>query len=268
MPRPRRPMNRLPSGARPPAALIREAPLIGTGGVEALRKSTVFVIGLGGVGSWAAEYLARSGVGRLMLFDPDRVEESNINRQRQARPSTLGRPKAQVLAEEIKVHEWQEIRAFREFMDGEKLLSYVMQFSPDVIVEAVDNVTAKASMIALARRENLVYFTSLGAASRLDPTQIRTDDLARTSVCPLGKDLRKVLRRKHGFPGEDEGPFGITAVYSLEKPWKSEDDVIRDGSYVPVTAAFGAALAYLAIRKLALPESLSPDSEAGKKQPV
>ena len=252
-------MKRLPSSGDVPSSLIREASLLGSGGIEALRKSTVFVIGLGGVGSWAAEYLARAGVGKLMLFDPDDVEESNINRQRQARPSTIGQPKAQVLAREIKVHDWQKIQAFREFMDDRKLMERVKEFSPDAIVEAVDNVTAKAQMIALARRKELLYFTSLGAASRLDPTSIRITDLAHTSVCPLGKDLRKVLRRKHGFPGEKEGPFGIPAVYSLEKPWKTADDTVKDGSYVPVTAAFGAALAYLVIRNLALPEDLKPE---------
>jgi len=188
--------------------------LVGDAGMHTLLGSHVMVIGLGGVGSWAAEALARSGVGRLSLVDFDLICVTNSNRQLHAMRGTTGKPKATVLAERLRqIHPSASVEDIREFYEpatSEALLAR----GPDLIIDAIDNLAAKAHLVARARELEIPIVVSGGASGRMDPTQVRVGELGRVEGDPLLKMLRKLLRRNYGFPsGRD---LGIPAVHSLE----------------------------------------------------
>jgi tRNA A37 threonylcarbamoyladenosine dehydratase len=192
--------------------------LVGDAKMERLFASHVVVIGLGGVGSFAAESLLRSGIGRLTLVDFDRVCVTNTNRQLQAMRGTVGKLKAQVLAERLQlVNPQAELEVVSRFYDAatsELILS--RQPRPDFVIDAIDNITAKCHLIATCKQQGLPLVSSMGAAGRVDPTALRIGDLAETRIDPLAQEVRKILRTKYGFP--NEGSFGISSVYSVEKP--------------------------------------------------
>lgn len=202
--------------------------LYGDGAVERLMGARVAVFGLGGVGSFAAEALARSAVGSLALVDFDAVCVTNANRQLQALRGTIGQPKAEVLQERLrKVNPQASIEARCAFYNAER--SDALLTPPgapagsrfDYVVDCIDHMTAKAHLLATCRAQGVPVVSSLGAAGKIDPTQIAIDDLATTRVCPMARDLRKILRRKYDFP--TSGPFGIDAVYSTEpRHWPRE----------------------------------------------
>jgi tRNA A37 threonylcarbamoyladenosine dehydratase len=194
----------------------RAARLLGDAGLARLSGATVTIFGLGGVGSHAAEALVRTGVGRLILVDFDRVCVTNCNRQLHAMKGTLGKPKVEVMAERLRaINPEATIEARREFYSprtGAKLLTP----EPDVVVDAIDNVTAKMHLIVTCLRERIRLVSSMGAAARLDPTQVRVVDLAETRYDPFARDLRRALRRKHGI--DCTRPTGVWAVHSDERP--------------------------------------------------
>ncbi len=188
--------------------------LVGDAGMERLFGAHVMVIGLGGVGSFAAESLARSGVGRLSLVDFDRVCITNSNRQLQAMKGTIGKPKAQVLAERLaRANPAATVEAVMEFY-SEQTSELLLGRAPDYVIDAIDNVTAKCHLLATCRDRAIPVVSSLGAAGRLDPTMIRIADLAKTHQDPLAAEVRRILRQRYDFPAT--GAFGITAVYSAE----------------------------------------------------
>lgn len=201
--------------------------LLGDAGVARLQAAHVVVIGLGGVGSWTAEALARSAVGRLTLVDFDLVCVTNINRQLPALRTTVGQPKASVLADRIRsIHPEGTVQAvpmFYEARTADLILAEKRQI--DVVVDAIDNVTAKAHLLAECRRRGLRVVSCTGASGRLDPTRIRTADLSATKVDPLAHAVRKLLRQQHGFGA---GPWGIPAVYS-EEPLRPSLALAYDG---------------------------------------
>ena len=194
----------------------RAARLFTEPGLARLMAARVVVFGMGGVGSFAAEALARSGVGQLVLVDFDEICVTNVNRQLHALKGNVGRPKVEVMAERLRlIHPTADIRAVPQFYSAatsEELLGEPLDF----VVDAIDNLTAKAHLIAscLARRIPLV--SSMGAAARLDPTRVRTADLCATHTDPLARSVRKLLRQQHGL--ELRGPLGVTAVFSDEEP--------------------------------------------------
>lgn len=194
--------------------------LVGDDGMERLQGSHVVVIGLGGVGSFAAEALARSGVGRLTLVDFDLVCVTNTNRQLQAMRGTVGQPKASVLAERLRlIAPDARIRPVPLFYDARlasALLSGGELGVPDFVVDAIDNVTAKCHLIATCRGRGLPLIVCTGAAGRWDPTAIRVADLAHTYNDPLAASVRRILREKYDFP--QKGDFGVPAVFSTERP--------------------------------------------------
>ena len=195
--------------------------LFGDAAMEHLFSAHVLVIGLGGVGSFAAESLARSGIGRLTLVDFDRVCVTNSNRQLQAMRGTIGKYKAQVLAERLRlINPQAQVEPICRFYD-QATASTLLSLAPDFIVDAIDNVTAKCHLLATAHRMGLRIVSATGASGRLDPTLLRVGDLADTRIDPLAQEVRHILRRKYGFP--TDGPFGIPAVYSLEHPQHPED---------------------------------------------
>jgi tRNA A37 threonylcarbamoyladenosine dehydratase len=194
----------------------RAARLLGDAGIARLGSATVTVFGIGGVGSFAAEALARSGFGRIILVDFDRICVTNTNRQLHAMKGTLGKPKVEVMAERLRaINPDATIEARREFY-SEKTSSRLLVPEPDVVIDAIDNVTAKLHLIATCIRERIRLISSMGAAARLDPTRVRVTDLAFTRVDPFARHLRKDLRRKYGF--DVSKPLGVHAVYSEEEP--------------------------------------------------
>ena len=203
--------------------------LVGDQQMERLFASHVVVIGLGGVGSFAAESLLRSGVGRLTLVDFDRVCVTNSNRQLQAMRGTVGKLKAQVLADRLRlVNPQAEIEVVARFYDAatsELILD--RQPKPDFVIDAIDNITAKCHLIAACTHKGLPLVSSMGAAGRFDPTSLRIEDLAETRIDPMAQEVRKILRTKYGFPAE--GAFGVSAVYSVERPKEPVDLHYEDG---------------------------------------
>ena len=190
--------------------------LVGDEVMQRLLASHVMVIGLGGVGSWAAEALARSGVGRLSLVDFDLVCVTNANRQLHAMRGTTGKPKATVMAERLQaIHPTCAIEAVRSFYEA-STSDALFGRAPDLIVDAIDNLTAKAHLIATCRARGVPLVVSGGASGRMDPTQVRVGDLSEVEGDPFLASLRKLLRKRHGFPRERG--WDIPTVHSLEPP--------------------------------------------------
>ena len=204
----------------------RMARLIGEPALERLFRSHIMVIGLGGVGSFAAESLVRSGIGRVTLVDFDKVCVTNANRQLQAVIGNIGRPKAEALTERLRlINPQAKIEPIVKFY-AESTSEELLSLAPSYVVDAIDNLTAKCHLIATCRVRAVPLVTSLGAAGRIDPSLIVTADLARTKLDPMGRVVRKILRQDYDFP--KSGPFGISAVYSTE-PARDPEPVTYDG---------------------------------------
>ncbi len=190
--------------------------LYGRDALERLAQAHVAVIGVGGVGSWTVEALARSGVGRLTLIDMDDVCITNTNRQLPAIDGEIGRPKVTVLEERVRrINPAVQVEAVPEFfLEGtaERLLAP----GYDWVVDAVDRMSIKALIIAKACERGCRVLTVGGAGGRRDPTQIRCGDLGRTGGDVLLRQVRKKLRRTHGWAGGEGNDYGVSAVYSAE----------------------------------------------------
>jgi tRNA A37 threonylcarbamoyladenosine dehydratase len=200
--------------------------LMGDDAMKRLFNSRVTVIGLGGVGSFAAEALARSGVGHLTLVDFDLVCVTNANRQLQAMRGTIGKPKATVLAERLRlINPAATIKAVPLFYD-ERLADKLLPEGTDYVVDAIDNVTAKCHLLATCKARNIPIVCSTGAAGRWDPTRVEITDLADSRVDPLAQTVRRILRQQYDFPRK--GPFGIPSVFSSE-PLTDPVDLHYDG---------------------------------------
>lgn len=221
----------------------RTESLLGTGAVEALARGHVAVFGLGGVGSWAAEALVRTGVGALTLVDPDAVALSDLNRQLPALRSTVGRRKTEVLAERfLDISPTLRLTVLPLFY-GEAVRDGVPLDGFDLILDAIDTVPSKVLLIREATRRGIPILSSMGTGDRLDPEALTLTDLARTAVCPLARILRRELRK--------DGILHLPVVCSSEPPARSGGS--RRGtpaSAVFVPAAAGLLLAREAVRIL------------------
>jgi tRNA A37 threonylcarbamoyladenosine dehydratase len=207
----------------------RTARLLGDAGIERLAASTITVFGVGGVGSHAAEALVRSGVGRVILVDYDRICVTNVNRQLHAMKGTLGKSKALVMAERLRsINPDATIEARHEFYSAETSARLLVP-EPDVVIDAIDNIAAKMHLIATCVRDKLRCVSSMGAAARLDPTMVRVADLSETRVDPFARELRRNLRRKHDLDCTQQ--VGIWAVYSEEPPIPPQDLAYDDGAF-------------------------------------
>ena len=271
----------------------RTARLLGDSGVARLTRATVSVFGIGGVGSFAAEALVRSGVGRLILVDYDRICVTNINRQLHAMKGTLGKPKVEVMAERLRlINPDATIETRAEFYAAETSTRLLVP-EPDVVIDAIDNVAAKMHLIATCVRDRLRIVSAMGAAARLDPTQVRVADLCDTKVDPFARDLRRNLRKKHGIDCNQR--TGVWAVYSEEPPHAPvslgyDDGAFRcvcpggmngvndcehknrvEGSVAFVPSVFGMTMASVAVKLLAglpLPKSCDePDAPRATIRP-
>ena len=194
----------------------RTARLIGDAAIARLQRSTVTVFGVGGVGSFAAEGLVRSGVGRVILVDFDRVCVTNVNRQLHAMKGTLGKAKVLVMAERLRaINPDAVIEPRVEFYSPERS-AQLLTPEPDLVIDAIDNMKAKMHLIVTCLRERIRLVSAMGAAARLDPTQVRVCDLSETERDPFARELRKLLRKKHEIDCTQH--VGVTAIYSEEPP--------------------------------------------------
>jgi tRNA threonylcarbamoyladenosine dehydratase len=193
----------------------RTGRLLGDPAMERLSAARVVVFGLGGVGSYAAEGMVRSGVGQLTLVDFDTVCVTNSNRQLHATVKTVGKPKAELMAQRCKeINPDVQVQAVREFYREELADEMLAAGRYDYVVDAIDNVKAKLHLLHRCVSLGVPVVSSMGAAGRLDPTAIRVEDLCETHMDPFAKDIRKLLKRKYGV--NTDRPTGITAVYSIE----------------------------------------------------
>jgi len=262
---------------------------MGNDGVLRLLQSHVTIFGLGGVGSYVAEALARSAVGRITLVDFDDVCLTNVNRQLQAFPGTVGQSKAALLAERVRaIHPeaWVDpVQAFYDATTSGALLTP----RPDFVIDAIDNVTSKVLLLETCLKEGIPVISITGAGARLDPTQVRVDDLSRTKVDPLARIIRKELaKRGYGTDGE----VGLPVVYSEEavrapevpewdaekgfqcicphredSPHACEKRRVIYGTATFMTAAFAMAASSVVVRQLCekIPGSVSSRSAVEKK---
>jgi tRNA A37 threonylcarbamoyladenosine dehydratase len=232
----------------------RLRPLLGEEGLARLSRAHVLIVGVGGVGSWTAESLARSGIGRLTLVDPDTVCPTNFNRQIQAVTGAEGRPKADVLAERLlQINPTLRIEA-RVVAYNRRTSDSILSVQPDAVVDAIDALAPKCHLLAACRAAGLPVVCSTGSAGRCDPAQVRMTDLAYTDVDPLARMVRKVLRRRFGFPREGEGAFGIPAVFSAEEPGGESSP---RGTVSFVTGVFGLFCAAAVVHRLIEPDNAS-----------
>lgn len=220
------------------------ARLYGEPALDVLARSRACVIGVGGVGSWAAEALARSGVGRLRLVDLDHVAESNINRQIHALEPTLGQAKVLAMRERIQaIDPGVEVEAVEDFLTADNAADLVA--GCDVVIDAIDNVRAKAALILACRDAGIALVVCGGAGGKTDPARIRVDDLSRTEQDALLAKLRKRLRTEHAFPRDPKRRFGVLAVYSDEPP-HMPDTVCETGPQGLACAGYGSSMAVTA----------------------
>ena len=246
------------------------ARLYGQVALERFAASHVCVIGVGGVGSWIVEALARSAIGQLTLIDLDNVAESNINRQVQALTATLGQAKIDALAERVlQINPACRLTLVEDFIDADNLDAMLANKGFDYVIDAIDSARAKAALIAYCRDHGLPLLIIGGAGGQTDPTRIAVRDLARTEQEPLLKRVRKLLRNQYGFPRGEKAKFHVDAVFSMEPlrypEGEAEDACSLDadqrgitgincagfGSSVVVTASFGMVAAAHVLRQLA-----------------
>lgn len=182
-----------------------------------LASRHVVVVGIGGVGSWVAEALARTAIGRLTLIDLDDVCVSNTNRQIHALDGAIGRMKVEVMAERIRaINADCEVTPVMDFLTADNLARYLTP-APDAVVDAIDSVRVKAALINHCHRQRLALVTTGGAGGQIDPLQIEVADLARTTQDPLAARTRSLLRRDYGFSRNPKRKFGVECVYSTEQ---------------------------------------------------
>ena len=190
--------------------------LYGNSALERLRQAHICVIGIGGVGSWAVEALARSGIGKLTLIDMDDICVTNINRQIHALSGNIGKLKTEVMKERVKlINSECEVQVIDDFISAENLAEYLNR-DYDYVIDAIDNVKTKAALIAYCKRNKIKVITIGGAGGQTDPSQIRIADLSKTVQDPLLAKVRSVLRKNYNFSQNPKRKFGIDCVFSTQ----------------------------------------------------
>ena len=196
--------------------------LIGTEGLDKLKASTVAVFGVGGVGSYAVEALARAGVGKLILVDHDTVCISNINRQIHATTKTVGQPKAALMkARVLEINPEAEVIVYEEAYTAQSA-EHLLSTEYDYVIDAIDMVTSKIDLIVRCKAMNIPIISAMGAANKLDPTKLVVTDIYKTSMCPLAKVMRKELKARHVKK--------LKVVYSTEAPIKPDQNLKHGGA--------------------------------------
>ena len=229
----------------------------GNSALARFSSAHVCVVGIGGVGSWAAEALARSAIGQITLIDPDTIAESNTNRQIHALGDNYGKAKTTVMAERLyAINPACRINVLEKRVTPETLAP-LLGGGFDFVIDAIDQVHVKAAMIAWCRQHRQALITSGGAGGLIDPAHIRIDDLARTFQDPLLAKVRSLLRKEYDFPRDPKQKFGIPAVFSSEplRPPENAADSVQPGSpgfgaSPCVTAPFGLFAVGEVLRRL------------------
>jgi tRNA A37 threonylcarbamoyladenosine dehydratase len=231
--------------------LSRTSLLIGEEALRHLTKQHVMVVGLGGVGSFAAEFIARSGIGRMTIIDGDVVDPTNRNRQLPALSTNHGISKAEIMADRLRaINPEIQLEVVKSFVTPEMVVEQLSR-RPDFIIDAIDSITPKITFLRLAYEMQLPLVSSMGAGAKLDPTRLQVVDISETYMCPFAQQIRKNLKN-HNIRK------GIKVVFSPENPIK-ESLMLTDGknfkksaygtiSYLP--AVFGAVAASVVIREL------------------
>ncbi len=232
--------------------LSRTKLLIGADGLTTLANSHVMIVGLGGVGSFAAEFIARAGVGKITIIDGDVVDTTNRNRQLPALATNIGQPKATIMADRLQaINPEVELQVLQQFINPE-IVENLFTIKPDYIIDAIDSVTPKLTFITQALKQQIRLVSSMGAGGKMDPTQIQIADISKTHHCVFAQQIRKMLHTQFSIKK------GFDCVFSPEMPLK-ESLILTDGtnfkksaygtvSYMP--AMFGATAASVVIRKL------------------
>ncbi|PIE58233.1 MAG: tRNA threonylcarbamoyladenosine dehydratase [Desulfobulbus propionicus] len=242
---------------------LRTQSILGEKRFHRLQQAVVTVVGVGAVGGYVVEGLARSGIGALRLVDCDRIQLSNMNRQILALETTIHRPKVAVAKERVQaINPRAKVETLELFAARETLMA-ILTPKPDLLIDAIDSLNPKVQLLSAAVSCNLPVISSMGAALRTDPALIRSGDISQTSGCPLARRVRKRLRR--------EGiTTGVDCVYSTEKlPLMSTDPAMEEpgvsagvyaergrtrsvlGSLPTLSGIFGLMIANMAIRQLA-----------------
>ncbi len=238
--------------------------LYGADALKRFQAAHVCVIGIGGVGSWAAEALARSAIGRITLIDLDMVAESNVNRQIHALGDTFGKAKTRAMAERIlAINPTCRVEEVEYFVSPDNL-DEMLGRGFDYVIDAIDQARTKAAMIAWCATHNTPIITAGGAGGQIDPTRIEVADLARTIQDPLLSKVRALLRKEYGFTRDQKKKFGVPAVFSSEPLRYPESGTACNeapalaglncagyGSSVCVTAPFGLFAASEVLRHIA-----------------
>ncbi|UTY57732.1 tRNA cyclic N6-threonylcarbamoyladenosine(37) synthase TcdA [Massilia sp. erpn] len=246
------------------------ARLYGARALERFRSAHVCVIGVGGVGSWIVEALARSAIGRMTLIDLDNVAESNINRQIQALSGTLGMAKITALAERVaQINPYCQITQIEDFITPDNLDEMIGSHAYDYVIDAIDSAKSKTALIHYCRSKGIPLITIGSAGGQTDPTRIEVRDLAKTEQEPLLKKVRRRLRSQYNYPPNSKNKLNVDAVFSMEplkfpetgevcsvdadekQPGVTGINCAGFGSSVVVTATFGLVAAGHLLNKLA-----------------
>ena len=232
--------------------LSRTELLIGKTALNTLANSHVMVVGLGGVGSYAAEFICRSGIGKMTIIDGDIVDPTNRNRQLPALATNHGESKALIMADRLKAINLElELNVIQSFINPE-MVEELLTTPPNYVIDAIDSITPKLTFIISAYTKQIPIVSSMGAGGKLDPTKLQIADISKTHHCVFAQQIRKVLKRNHNIYK------GIKCVFSSEAP-KKESLIMTDGtnykksaygtiSYMP--PIFGAVCASVVIRDL------------------
>lgn len=201
--------------------------LIGKEKIEKLQNSKVAIFGIGGVGSYVVEGLARAGIGNFILIDKDIVSVTNINRQIIATTKTIGKPKVEIAKERIlEINPLAKVEIFQEFFGVENIKLFNKIKDVDYIVDAIDTISSKIELIVNANNNNIPIISCMGTGNKLDPTKFEITDIYKTSVCPLAKVIRKRLK--------EIGIQKLKVLYSKEEPIKIEDNTKENMEMVKI----------------------------------
>ena len=252
------------------------ARLYGQQGLQRLREAHVAIVGIGGVGSWAAEAMARSGVGEISLFDLDDVCVSNTNRQLHALQGNVGKPKVEVMAERLRaINPDCKVHAVVDFVTRDNLAQTITDHI-DCVIDCIDSVMAKAALIAWCKRRKIQVICTGGAGGQLDPTQIQVADLNRTVNDPLASKVRSTLRRDHGFSRNVSRNYGVPCVFSTEQlryPLPDggiclQKSFVGDGVKLDCSGGFGAVMMVTATFGMVAASKAVEKLVGGKRRPA
>lgn len=225
--------------------LQRSEALLGKIGVENLKNKKVVILGIGGVGSFTSEAIARSGIGTIYVVDKDIVDVTNINRQLIATTKTIGLDKVEIIKERIlEINPKCEVKMFKTFVNVDNF-EEIIEKDVDYVIDAIDTITSKIELAVWCNSNNIKLISCMGAGNKIDPTKFEVDDIFKTSVCPLAKVMRKELKKRNVKK--------LKVVYSKELPqkpiWENEElsDYKKRNKATPASVSFVPSVAGLII---------------------